>query len=108
MGLCHNACELPEKYTHTRALPDKTPFEMIHHKKPNLHNVYVWGREVYVKIKQGDKLQPQEKLDGYYSVQSDSYCIYWLDSQKVFIERNILFDGELKPSMAPLVSMETN
>ncbi|KAF8507816.1 hypothetical protein JB92DRAFT_2734255 [Gautieria morchelliformis] len=34
--------------THTRALPDKTPFEMIHHEKPNLKDIHVWGIEVYI------------------------------------------------------------
>ena len=40
---------------HTRALPDKTLYEMIHHQKPDLHDVYGWGREIYLKIKQGGK-----------------------------------------------------
>ena len=43
---------------HTRGLPDKTPYGIIHNQKPELHDVYAWGREVYIKIKQGDKLQP--------------------------------------------------
>ena len=42
--------------THTRSLPDKTPYEMVHNKKPNLHDPYEWGKDVYVKIKQDDKL----------------------------------------------------
>ena len=42
--------------THTRSLPDKTPYEMVHGKKLNLHDVYEWGKDVYVKIKQDDKL----------------------------------------------------
>ena len=43
-----------------------------------------------------------------YSVQSYGHCIYWLDLQKVSIERNILFNGESKPPKAPLLSMESN
>ena len=97
---------------HTRALPDKMHYKMIHHQKPNLHNVYAGGREVYVKIKQGDKLQPPAKSARWigYSVQSDGHCVYWLepDTKKVSIERNILFNGESKPSTASLVSMETD
>ena len=42
--------------THTRSLPDKMPYEMVHGKKPNLHDAYEWGKDVYVKIKQDDKL----------------------------------------------------
>ena len=43
--------------THTHSLPDKTPYEMVHNKKPNLHDAYEWGKDVYVKIKQDDKLE---------------------------------------------------
>ena len=42
--------------THTCSLPDKTPYEMVHGKKPNLRDAYEWGKDVYVKIKQDDKL----------------------------------------------------
>ena len=50
---------------------------------------------VYVKIKQGDKLQPQVKSARWigYSVQSDGHCVYWPDIKKVSIERNILSEG---------------
>ena len=43
---------------HTHSLPDKTPYEMVHGKKPNLGDAYEWGKNVYVKIKQDDKLTP--------------------------------------------------
>ena len=45
-----------KNHTHTRSLPDKTPYEMVHNKKLNLHDAYEWGKDVYVKIKQDDKL----------------------------------------------------
>ena len=32
---------------------------MVHDKRPNLHNAYEWGKDVYVKIKQDDKLSHQ-------------------------------------------------
>ena len=41
---------------HTHSLPDKTPYEIVHGKKPNLHDAYEWGKDVYVKSKQDDKL----------------------------------------------------
>ena len=44
--------------THTRSLPDKTPYEIVHGKKLNLRDTYKWGKDVYVKIKQDDKLAP--------------------------------------------------
>ena len=42
--------------THTCTLLNKTPFKMVNHKKPNLNATHQRGSEVYVKIKQGDKL----------------------------------------------------
>jgi len=44
--------------TYTRALLDKTPYEVMHQEKPNLHDSQEWGSDVFVKIKQGDKLEP--------------------------------------------------
>ena len=41
-------------------------------------------------------------------MQSDGHCIYWPDSLKVSIRRNLLFHGESKLSEAPLISTETN
>ena len=41
---------------HTHSLPDKTPYEMVYSEKPNLHDTYEGGKELYIKIKQDDKL----------------------------------------------------
>ena len=82
--------------THTCTLPNKTPFEMVNHKKPNLHATHQWGSEVYVKIKQGDKLSSRATRAHWirFSSQSDGHCIYWPESHKVTVERNILLDKE--------------
>ena len=45
-----------KNYMHRRSLPDRTPYEMVHGKKPNLHDAYEWGKDVYDKSKQDDKL----------------------------------------------------
>ena len=45
-----------KNHMHTPSLPDKTPYEMVHSKKLNLQDAYKWGKDVYVKIKQDDKL----------------------------------------------------
>ena len=45
--------------THTHSLLEKTPYEMVHSRKLNLHDTYEWGKDLYVKIKQDDKLAPQ-------------------------------------------------
>ena len=36
-------------------------YEMIHNKKPNLQNAHEWEMDVYVKIKQDDKLLSRAK-----------------------------------------------
>ena len=44
---------------HTCSLPDKTPSEMVHGKKPNLHDTYKWEKDVYTKIKQDNEISHQ-------------------------------------------------
>ena len=93
-------------HTHTRSLPDKSPYEMVHGKKPNLHDPYEWGKDVYVKIKQDDKLANQATRAKWigHSSQSDGHLIYWPNRHKISVERNIIFDtGEqVKLSPTPL------
>ena len=95
-----------KNHTHTRSLLNKTPYEMVHDKKPNLHDAYEWGKDIYVKIKQDDKLAnraTRAKWIGH-SSQSDGHLIYWPKRHKISVERNIIFDtGEqVKLSPTPL------
>jgi transposase InsO family protein len=94
--------------THTRALPDKTPYEMTLQEKPNLKDVHTWGIEVYVKVNQGDKLAARAKRAWWIGIsdQSHGHYIYWPDSQKVSVERNIVFDSEIKKGKVPIISIE--
>jgi hypothetical protein len=93
---------------HTRALPDKTPYEMIHHEKPTLKDIHMWGIEVYVKINQGYKLAARAKRARWIGIsdQSHGHYIYWPDSQKVSVERNVVFDSEMKKGKVPIISIE--
>ena len=34
------------------------PYEMVYGKKLNLQDAYEWGKDIYVKLKQDDKLAP--------------------------------------------------
>jgi transposase InsO family protein len=93
---------------HTRALPDKTPFEMVHRKKPDLHPIHVWGQQVFVKVKQGDKLSPRAEAARWigYSGQSDGHCIYWPQAHKVSVEWNIKFVEDLTDDIIPIIPTE--
>ena len=87
-----------KNHTHTKALLERTPYEMIHQEKPNLHNAHAWGREIYVKIKQGDKLQSYAKSARRigHTAQSNSHCIYWPDSQRLPLNRMFYLLFEIK------------
>ena len=89
----------------TCSLLDKTPYEMVQGKKPNLHDTYEWGKEVYIKIKPDDKLAHQAtkaKCTGH-SFQSDGHLIYWPRVHKVSVERNIIFDIAEKGKLSPIL-----
>jgi hypothetical protein len=66
---------------------------MIHGSKLQLKDSYEWGCEVYVKIPQADKLEAQAKSTRWigHMNTSDGHYIYWPESCKVSVERNILF-----------------
>ena len=89
--------------THTCSLPNKMPYEMVHSKKPNLHDAYEWGKDVYVKIKQDDKLAhwaTKAKWIGH-SSQSNGHLIYWSSRHKVSVERNMIFNTKEKIKLSP-------
>ena len=94
--------------THTCALPNKMPYEMIHHKKPDLHATHEWGSDIYVKIDKKDKLSARAKTAKYigFSSQSDGHCIYWPKLHKISIERNILFNKEKLHKYVPILPTE--
>lgn len=41
-----------------------------------------------------------------HSVQSDGHCIYWPDSQKVSVKRNIVFNMKEIPKLTPIIFSE--
>ena len=36
-----------KNHMHTCSLWNKMPYEMVHSKKPNLHDTYEWGKDIY-------------------------------------------------------------
>ena len=80
---------------HIHSLPDKTPFEMIHGKKLNLHDTYGWGKDVYIKIKQDDKLSHQAtkvKWIGH-SSQSDGHYVGCIYAYKPLVHAQYIFNS---------------
>ena len=84
-------------------LLDKTPYEMVHGQKPNLHDAYEWEKDVYVKIKQDDKLAHQATKAKWigHSSQGNGHLIYWPSRNKISVERNIVFNTGEKVKLPP-------
>ena len=82
------------------------PYEMVHGKKPDLHDAYEWGKDIYVKIRQDDKLANQATRAKWirHSSQSNGHLIYWPNRHKISVEWNIIFNtrDQVKLSPTPL------
>jgi len=74
-----------------KVLDGMTPFEAATGKKPNLQHVQEWGEEVWVHLEKGTKLGSRVKEGHWVSVndKSKGFCIYWPDTWKVSVERNV-------------------
>ena len=92
-----------KNYTYTCSILDKTPYEMVYSKKLNLHDAYECGKDVYVKIKQDDKLAHQATKAKWigHSSQSNGHIIYWPSIHKVSVERSVIFDTGEKVKLPP-------
>ena len=66
------------------------------------------GKDIYVKIKQDDKLAHQATKAKWigHSSQSDGYLIYWPNRHKVSVERNVIFDIREKVKLSPISPSE--
>ena len=62
------------------------------------------GKDVYVKIKQDDKLAHEATKAKWigYSSQSNGHLIYWPSMHKVSVERNLIFDIGEKVKISPI------
>ena len=82
--------------TYTRALKDKTPYEVLTGKKPDISNLQVWGQKVWVHDTKGTKLDSRAK-EGYWvgiDEESRAHRIYWPEKRSVTAERSIKFIPE--------------
>ena len=80
----------------TRALVNKTPYEAVHGCKPNLSDLHCFGCKVFVRLENVGKLDAQAKEARFvgYNLQSKGYRIYWAETHRVSIERNVRFTPE--------------
>jgi hypothetical protein len=81
--------------TSTRALPDnKTPYEMVYNKKPNLANLHEFGTKVWVHDSENSKLEGRSRIGRWlgYDTESSGHRIYWPDRHSIGVERSVKFD----------------
>jgi hypothetical protein len=90
--------------TSTRALPDnKTPFEMIHHTKPDMSDLREFGAKVWVHDSTNHKLGARARVGrwlGFDPESADGHRIYYPDNRTIRVERSVRFD-ELEDVFMP-------
>ena len=78
----------------TKVLGNAMPLECLTGQKPNLAGVLEWGQQVWVHTNSGTKLDrhgvPVQWV-GYNADSTHAHHIYWPETQKVFVERDIKF-----------------
>jgi hypothetical protein len=82
--------------TPTHALPTgKTPYEMLHGKKPDLSNLPEWGVKIWVHDDSGTKLDGRSKIGRWigHDEPSNAHRIYWPEKCSITIERSVKFDN---------------
>ena len=74
--------------TSTKAVDGKTPFEAAFGKKPDLRDVCEWGKTVWVRIKDGNKLGGHVREGRWIGIdeQSKGVRVYWPDKKSVAVE----------------------
>ena len=95
----------------TKVLGNVTPLERLTGQKPNLAGVPEWGQQVWVHTNSGIKLDrhsiPAHWI-GYDADSTHAHHIYWPETQKVSVERNVKFsDDSVTVRVIPLIPKKT-
>ncbi|KAF8839061.1 hypothetical protein BDN67DRAFT_1059908, partial [Paxillus ammoniavirescens] len=80
--------------TALRVLDGKTPYELLHGKRPNLANLPCWGTRVWVHDPTGSKLNMRAH-EGYwvgFDAESGGHRVHLADRRTVAVKRNISFE----------------
>ena len=81
----------------TRVLGDVTPYERLTGQKPNLAGVPEWGQRVWVHNDSGSKLDGRASAARWVGYDADSthaHRIYWPETRRISVERNIRFKAD--------------
>ena len=92
----------------TRRLGNKTPYEVLYNKKPDLQKLPVWGCQVKVHNVTGSKLNMHAR-DGHwvdFNLKSDRHRIYCADRGTVGIKQSIVFERRSDVMISTSVSVQ--
>ena len=95
----------------TKVLGNVTPLERLTGQKPNLAGILEWGQQVWVHTDSGTKLDRRSvpvHWIGYDADSTHAHCIYWPETQKVSVERNVKFsEDSVTVRIIPLIPRKT-
>ena len=92
----------------TCRLGNKTPYEVLYNKKPDLQKLPVWGCQVKVHDITGSKLDMRAR-DGHwvgFDLELDGHRIYCVDRRTVGIEQSVVFERRLDVTISTSVSAQ--
>ena len=78
-------------------LGNVTPYERLTGQKPNLTGVPEWGQRVWVHNGSGSKLDrhaTEARWVGYDEDSTHAHRVYWPETQRISVERNIQFTAD--------------
>jgi len=102
-------------WTSSKAIQEKTLFELVYGKKLDLSGLRKWGSNVWVHQSSNDKLGGYGRKGWWigYNDKSNGSCIYFLDTGAIKVEQNFRFiskdysglEGEQIPVYKPQSDM---
>ncbi|KAJ8594482.1 hypothetical protein M405DRAFT_703634, partial [Rhizopogon salebrosus TDB-379] len=89
--------------TATCALDGKTPYEMLHGKKPNLMDLPIWGSRVWVHDPSGTKLDPHAQEGRWvgFDAETGAYRIYFETRCTIAVKQNVSFERQESVGLTP-------
>ena len=69
-------------------------YEALYGVKPDFSGIHLWGSRIWVRSLTAGKLDPRGQEGRFvgYDSESKGYCVYWMDSRTIGVERDLIFE----------------